>query len=222
MTTSDLIQTVGPHHSWNKMTAWRTYYEKILPVLEKESETYTILPQRSDWFNAFQLGVDNIRVVILAQDPYPTKGDAHGYAFSVQPHRSIPPSLRNIFKEYEADLGFSPPSSGDLRGWAQRGVFLFNTALTVRQGVANSHTKLWERFTYETLSYLSRKRQGIVWVLLGSKAQQYKALIDESSNLVICAGHPSPLNRTVPFLGCRMFSRSCEWLHLTPEELWKL
>jgi uracil-DNA glycosylase len=213
----------GPHHSWNSFKCWKIYYDEVLPKLEAEERAgKVILPPREHRFNAFQLGVDDIKVVLLGQDPYSTKGDAHGYSFSVQPHRRIPPSLSRIFSEYQDDLQYSKPSSGDLRRWASRGVFLLNTALTVREGIANSHTDIWSKFTYVLLSELSRRRKGIVYVLLGAKAQQYKALIDEDHNCVICAGHPSPLNRAVPFLGCKMFSRSCKYLGLTPEELWKL
>jgi uracil-DNA glycosylase len=219
----EVIKTVGPHHSWDKFKCWNIYYKEVLPKLEAElTESVPILPLRSDWFNAFQLGVDDIKVIILGQDPYPTKGVAHGYAFSTQPHCSIPASLQTIFREYQDDLQYSKPSSGDLRRWASRGVFLLNTALTVREGHAGSHVKIWERFTYALLSELSRRREGIVWVLLGNKAQQYKGLIDEERHHIICAGHPSPLNRSKPYLGCRMFSRSCKYLGITPEELWKL
>src|SRR5688572_6525475 len=115
-----LIETVGPHHTWNKFKCWDIYYKDIAPVLQPmDMHTSSVLPFPNERFNAFQLGVDDIKVVILGQDPYPTKGQAHGYSFSVQPHvKPLPPSLRNIFKEYEADLGYVQPSTGDLRRWA--------------------------------------------------------------------------------------------------------
>jgi uracil-DNA glycosylase len=220
---ADLIKTVGPHPSWDKAPFWNTYFKEVLPKLEAElARGHTVLPPQPDWFNCFQLGIDDIKVVLIGQDPYPNEGDAHGYAFSVQPHRPLTGSLRNLFKEYQNDLGYQAPPSGDLRGWASRGVFLFNTALTVRRGQAGSHLEIWERFTYEVLSYLSRKRKGLVWLLLGNKAQEYRALIDTTKHCVIAAGHPSPLNRTKPFLGSKVFSKACAYLKCTPEELWKL
>ena len=212
----------GPHPNWNIYRCWKVYYDQVLPKIEEDAKEFSILPQRSDWFNAFEVDPEQIRVVLLAQDPYYTKGTAHGYSFSTQPHCRIPPSLQTIFSEYQNDLGYSKPSSGDLRRWAERGVLLLNTALTVREGQAGSHLEIWERFTYALLSELSRRREGIVWVLLGAKAQQYKALIDEDRHHIITAGHPSPRNCSRPFLGCKMFSRTCKYLNITPEELWKI
>lgn len=200
---------------------WDVYYKHVLPALEKE-DLSTVLPRRSDWFNAFEVDPDKIRVVLLSQDPYPTKGVAHGYAFSVQPHCTIPPSLRNVLREYSDDLGYKTPRTGDLRAWAQRGVFLFNTALTVQEGKAGTHLSLWSRLTYEVLSQLSHRRTGIVFMLWGKEAQQYRGLIDETKHLVLTAAHPSPINTRGGFLGCKHFSKACEYLNVTPEELWKL
>jgi uracil-DNA glycosylase len=221
------VKWTSPHPSWNKYKCWDEYFKNIAPTLESiENVGNTILPPASNRFNAFQLGVDDIKVVLIGQDPYHTKGMAHGYSFSVLPHNPTPPSLARIFDEACRDLGeenFPRPRSGDLRAWHSRGVFLYNAALTVEMGKPLSHINLWSKFTYETLSRLSRSRDGIVWMLLGKQAQVYKALIENSgrSHLILCAGHPSPLNRSDPFYGSGVFSKSVEYLNV-PKTWWRL
>lgn len=205
------------------MKFWDYYYKNVLPVLEKDIDN--VLPRRENWFKVYEQGVDDIKVVILGQDPYPTKGVAHGLAFSTLPHvKPLPPSLVRIFKEYQDDLGFPEPRTGDLRAWASRGVFLFNTALTVRAGRPASHIDLWSKLAYETVSLLSNRREKLVWLLWGKHAHEFEAAIDKTKHLVLTAGHPSPLNRSrsTSFLGCRHFSKACDYLGIKPEELWKL
>jgi uracil-DNA glycosylase len=144
---------------------------------------------------------DKVKVVILGQDPYPTKGHANGLAFSVHPHvKPLPPSLRNIFREYQDDLGYDQPRHGDLTPWAERGVLLINTALEVGK------FKQWERFTYDKLRRLSGMRRGIVFILWGAKAQEYAALIDVAHNDVLQAPHPSPLSARTGFFGSKPFT----------------
>lgn len=183
-----------------------------------------VLPASVDRFNAYQLGVDKIKVVIVGQDPYPTKGHAHGLAFSVLPHiKPLPGSLRNIFAEVQADLGertFGNPRSGYLGQWQSRGVFLLNTILTVEEGKPLSHKGIgWEKFTYETLRTVSEKREPVVWMLWGKQAGAFASLAP-SHHLVLRAGHPSPLSYRL-FRGCRHFSKACEFLGEQPD-FWKL
>lgn len=180
------------------------------------------LPPKQNRFRAFELcPLDNVRVVILGQDPYFIQGQADGLAFSTWPHvKRTPNSLGRIFKEYERDLGFPKPLTNSLEAWSRNGVLLLNTALTVEEGKPGSHIKLWHRFTTWTLGQLSKK-QGLVYMLWGKHAQQYKGRIDAEKNCILCAGHPSPLNRTDPFLGCSHFSKSCDYLQIG-REFWKL
>lgn len=178
------------------------------------------LPHPSLRFKALELTPFNkVKCVILGQDPYHTKGIAHGLAFSVQPHiKSLPPSLRNIFVEYELDLGYPKPRSGDLSLWAREGCLLLNTILTVEEGKPLSHKGLgWEKLTYEILRSLNDKRgttddDSIVFMLWGKAAQEYRALIDNPRHLVLCAAHPSPLNAKGGFFGCKHFSKTNEFL----------
>jgi uracil-DNA glycosylase len=213
----------GPHESWNRMKCWDYYFKEILPELQKMEEAGRIvLPAASQRFASYELGKDDIKVIIVGQDPYPTKGHAHGLAFSCLPHiTKLPPTLCNIFKEAAEDLGedFGRPRNGDLRKWASNGVFLYNTALTVEEGKPKSHIKLWEKFTYETLRTVSESEQAIAWMLWGKQAQQYEALVP-SHHLKLCAGHPSPLG-VRNFTGCKHFSQARDWLEL-PKDFWKL
>lgn len=216
------LEWTGPHESWNNYKFWKLYFKDTQPKLDEIEERGTeVFPPRAVRFDAFQLGLDEIKVVILGQDPYPTKGVAHGYAFSTLPHvKPLPPSLRNIFNEYEEDLQFPRPRNGDLRDWASRGVFLLNTALTVESGRPGSHLDIWSKFTYGVMQALSEQRHTIVWVLLGNKAQEFQALVPPHHH-VITAGHPSPLNRSGTFLGSKIFTKTCNLLNL-PKEFWKL
>lgn len=220
---SDVIETFSPHSSWNSLKSWDHYFDTIKPWLDEQSASgKEVLPRRADQFNAFHLGVDDIKVVILGQDPYPTKGHSHGLAFSTFPHVTpLPHSLRNIYTEATEDLGdWFRPRSGDLRQWSSRGVFLLNTALTVEEGKPGSHIDIWRKFTYETLSRVSRSRSPVAWLLWGKRAQEYQGMVPDH-HLVLCAGHPSPLSYRL-FRGCKHFSKAAEFLKINPRDLWSL
>lgn len=208
--------------NWKSLKFFKSEKWKTLKAIEG-------YPEPRHRLRAFKLTpFDDVKVVILGQDPYPTKGRANGLAFSVFPNtKPVPASLRNILSEYTKDLGHPYPSTGDLTQWAQQGVLLLNTILTVPDGQRLGHDGLgWERLIHEALSTLSRKRNGIVWMLWGAKANEYRAVIDEDRHLVISSGHPSPLARLAPypFLGSKPFSKCNAYLksqNITPIN-WRL
>ena len=180
-------------------------------------EIYTqeqVLPPKETIYAALQLcPLAQTRVVILGQDPYPTPGHAHGLAFSVQQPVQPPPSLRNILKEIETDVGPSQIQGGDLTPWARQGVLLLNAILTVRAGAPLSHAgKGWEAFTDAVIRAVAEKQQHVVFLLWGAKAKAKRALIDESKHLVLTAAHPSPLSAWNGFFGCRHFSAANNYL----------
>ncbi len=188
---------------------------EILTPIENERQRGTVYPGKEDIFRAFHLTpFHRTRVVILGQDPYHGPGQAHGLAFSVPAGQPFPPSLRNIFKELKRDLGSEVPLFGDLTGWAEQGVLLLNTCLTVRQGKAGSHQKFgWERFTDAVITALSSHgRPGIVFLLWGAHAQAKLDLIDPERHFILTAPHPSPLSAHKGFIGCGHFSRTNELL----------
>lgn len=192
----------------------RPYFERLTKFVENEYENYTIFPSKDNIYNALKLvAPDKVKVAILGQDPYINEGQAHGLSFSVQEGVSIPPSLRNIYKELESDLGIVPSTSGNLTRWAEQGVLLLNTTLTVRSGQSNSHSgKGWEFFTDSIIKYLGQQRENIVFILWGKNAQSKKDLIDSNKNLILMAAHPSPLSATRGFFGCKHFSKTNEYL----------
>lgn len=178
------------------------------------------LPRVEDRYKAFDLTPFNkVRVVILGQDPYPTKGYANGLAFSVNPHvRPFPASLRNIFTELTKDLGVPYPATGDLSVWAQRGVLLLNTILTVEEGKPLSHANIgWEKLTYEVIRELSGVSKRIVFILWGNKAQEFAALIGKQHH-IIKSVHPSPLSASKGFYGSKPFSEAQQYVDID----WKL
>jgi uracil-DNA glycosylase len=180
-------------------------------------EIYTqeqVLPPKETIYAALQLcPLAQTRVVILGQDPYPTPGHAHGLAFSVQQPVQPPPSLRNILKEIETDVGPSQIQGGDLTPWAEQGVLLLNAILTVRAGAPLSHAgKGWEAFTDEIIKTVSEKGEHVVFLLWGSKAKAKRCLIDTSRHLILTAAHPSPLSAWNGFFGCRHFSAANAFL----------
>lgn len=175
----------------------------------------TVYPPSGDVFSAFtstEFAV--VRVVILGQDPYHGAGQAHGLAFSVRPGVDIPPSLRNIYQELASDIaGFVPPQHGYLQHWAEQGVLLLNTVLTVQAGQAHSHANWgWEQFTDRVVAQLNTHRDGLVFMLWGSHAQKKGAMIDRKRHLVLQAPHPSPLSASRGFFGCRHFSQANAYL----------
>ena len=173
-----------------------------------------IYPPGSEFFAALQATPpDYVKVVILGQDPYHGPGQAHGLSFSVRGGQRIPPSLRNIFKELTDDLGCPEPTSGDLTKWAEQGVLLLNSVLSVERGLANSHQgKGWERFTDAVVTVINNQRQPIVFLLWGAQAGKKGAAIDRKRHCVLTAPHPSPLSAHRGFLGCRHFSAANSFL----------
>jgi uracil-DNA glycosylase len=173
-----------------------------------------IFPAGSNWFRALDLTpLDEVKVVILGQDPYHGPGQAHGLCFSVPEGVRPPPSLVNIYKELHADLGIGPPAHGFLEHWARQGVLLLNSVLTVEMGLAASHRdRGWERFTDAVIRLVNAKQQPVVFMLWGSYAQKKAAFVDTSRHLVLKAPHPSPLSAHSGFLGCKHFSKANAFL----------
>ncbi|PZO89287.1 MAG: uracil-DNA glycosylase [Sphingomonas sanxanigenens] len=173
-----------------------------------------IFPLGSEWFRALDLTpLDKVRVVILGQDPYHGPGQAHGLCFSVKPGVRTPPSLVNIYKELQSDLGIAPARHGFLEHWAKQGVLLLNSVLTVEMGQAASHQgKGWERFTDAVIAAVNARPDPVVFMLWGNYAQKKAAFVDQNRHLVLKAAHPSPLSAHNGFLGCRHFSKANAFL----------
>ena len=203
--------------SWKNALAdefGKPYFESLVRFLHKEkSEGKKVFPPGSQIFRAFDLTpVDKVKVVILGQDPYHGPGQAHGLSFSVPEGVPAPPSLKNIFKEIETDMGVRMSGYPNLENWARQGVLLLNAVLTVRSGEAASHSKIgWEQFTDAVIRYVSNNCEGVVFMLWGNFARGKRELIDASRHCVLEAAHPSPLARGA-FFGCRHFSRANAWL----------
>jgi uracil-DNA glycosylase len=190
------------------------YFAALTEFVREEYKSRTIYPRGANIFRAFdKCSVDNLKVVIIGQDPYHGPGQANGLCFSVGDGVQFPPSLVNIFKEIESDLGIPIPASGNLDRWAEQGVLLLNSVLTVRAGVAASHAgRGWERFTDAVVKAVAAHKQGVVYMLWGSYAQKKAAEVDPLRNLVLKAVHPSPLSAYRGFFGCRHFSKANEYL----------
>lgn len=191
--------TLPIHSSWEKPLRTEfenSYFKQLLFFLKSEYETYPCYPTQTDVFNAFeQCPYENVKVVLLGQDPYHGSGQAHGLAFSVPDGIKHPPSLVNIFKEISQDLGTPYPESGNLERWARQGVLLLNASLTVREGEAGSHQKKgWETFTDSVIQALSEDREDLVFLLWGGFAKQKVKLINANKHLILTTGHPSPLS----------------------------
>ena len=190
------------------------YFNDLKRFLVEERATHRVFPKGQDIFRAFALTpFDQVRVVLLGQDPYHGPGQAHGLCFSVPDGTPHPPSLDNIFKELERDLAMPRPTSGDLSPWARQGVLLLNATLTVRAHAAGSHQgRGWETFTDAAIRNLSRSHEGLVFLLWGRHAQRKEALIDTDRHYVLRAPHPSPLSAHRGFIGCGHFSATNELL----------
>jgi len=190
------------------------YYKHLITFIRQEDVGQDVYPPKTERFNAYDLTpFSAVKVVILGQDPYHGEGQAHGLAFSVHNQHKLPPSLVNIYKELVDDMGCSIPRDGDLTSWAEQGVFLLNTVLTVRAASAGSHQKQgWERFTDATIKLLSDEREHLVFILWGKPAQQKEKLIDTRKHLVLTAPHPSPLSSYRGFFGSKPFSKSNDYL----------
>ncbi|WP_102027269.1 uracil-DNA glycosylase [Salirhabdus sp. Marseille-P4669] len=192
----------------------KEYYQQLQDYLLREYETEIIYPKREDIFNAFLVtSYTKTKVVLLGQDPYHGPNQAHGFSFSVKQGVTIPPSLRNIYKELHNDLGISIPNHGYLLDWAKEGVLLLNTVLTVRAHEANSHRGIgWEVFTDQVMKCLNAREKPIVFILWGRQAQAKKAMIDCEKHFVLEAPHPSPLSAHRGFFGSKPFSKTNTFL----------
>ena len=192
----------------------KQYYLELREFLIKEYKSHLIYPDKYKIFEALKLtDYEDVKIVILGQDPYHGPNQAHGLAFSVSLGVPIPPSLLNIYKDLERDMNFRIPNHGYLVDWSKQGVLLLNTALTVRAGMANSHRgKGWEVFTDQVIRLLSLREKPMVFLLWGKNAAEKEALIDTSKHLVLKAPHPSPLSAHRGFLGCGHFSKANEFL----------
>lgn len=192
----------------------KPYYKDLQHKLAQAYKTRAIYPAAENVFEAFEItSLEDIKVVILGQDPYHGVEQAHGLSFSVQPGTKIPPSLRNIYKEVATDIGKSILNNGNLEPWARQGVFLLNSTLTVEDGHAGCHQQWgWERFTDEVIRVISQEKSHIVFLLWGSFAQKKADLIDDTKHLILKAPHPSPLSAHRGFFGCKHFSQANEYL----------
>lgn len=184
-------------------------FKKLESFLSKEMESEEVFPEKTDIFSAFSYAhFNDVKVVIIGQDPYHDDNQAHGLAFSVQPCVKVPPSLRNILKELSDDVGTTPPDCGFLQNWAEQGILMINAVMTVRAHQANSHKgKGWEAFTDEVIRQVSANDNPVVFVLWGAFAQKKKELIDCDKNFIIESAHPSPLSARRGFLGSKPFSK---------------
>lgn len=202
---------------WNEVLSKEfnePYFEKLTDFVKNEYKNHKIFPPLGELFSAFDLCPFNkVKVVIIGQDPYHGPGQAHGLCFSVRNGVKFPPSLRNIFKEINADLGTAVPQSGDLTRWATQGVLLLNATLTVRAHQAGSHQgKGWEQFTDAAINAISEQKEKVVFLLWGAYAQRKGQVIDKSKHLVLESVHPSPLSASRGFFGNHHFSRANHYL----------
>lgn len=205
--TNDWAEKLKPEFS-------KPYYKALYNRVKDEYSRYLIFPPADDIFNAFHFTpLCEVKVVILGQDPYHNVGQAHGLCFSVKPDVEIPPSLVNIYKELNEDLGCAIPNNGYLTKWAKQGVMMLNTVLTVRAHQANSHHDIgWEEFTDAAIRILNEQDRLIVYMLWGSPAQRKASMLNNPKHLILKAPHPSPLSAYRGFFGCRHFSRANEFL----------
>ncbi|MFZ2539149.1 MAG: uracil-DNA glycosylase [Oscillospiraceae bacterium] len=204
-----------PHltNDWEALISGETkreYMTELFDFLNVEYKTHTIYPTKEEILSAFRLTpYENVKVVILGQDPYHQPNQAHGLSFSVKEGNSIPPSLRNIYKEIEATTGVKCPKSGDLTRWAEQGVLLLNTVLTVRSSEAGSHrNKGWERFTDFVISLLNERKEPVIFMLWGNYAKKKIPLITNNRHIILTAAHPSPLSAYNGFFGCDHFKKA--------------
>lgn len=198
----------------------KPYYQELREMLKREYAEHTVYPEPNDIYNALHYtSYENVKVVILGQDPYHGPGQAHGLSFSVQPGVNPPPSLKNIFIELQNDIGADIPNHGSLVSWAKQGVLLLNTVLTVRRGQANSHKgKGWEQLTDSIIDVLNKRDKPVVFILWGRHAQMKKERIDTSKHFIIQSPHPSPFSARNGFFGSRPFSRANQYLEQIGDE----
>ncbi len=189
-------------------------FKNLMEFVDSEYQNHQVFPPRQSIFRALELcPIENVKVVIIGQDPYHDDGQAHGLCFSVADGVKIPPSLVNIYKEIESDLGITPPTSGNLERWAEQGVLMLNAVLTVRAHQAASHSKKgWERFTDAVVRAVAEHHDGVAYMLWGKYAQKKCSMVDPSRNAILESVHPSPLSVYRGFYGCRHFSKANEYL----------
>ncbi|MCM3618050.1 uracil-DNA glycosylase [Sutcliffiella horikoshii] len=189
--------------------ASKEYYKRLMEFLDHEYASAIVYPEKKAVFSALEAtGFDDVKVVIIGQDPYHGKEQAHGMSFSVQKGMKVPPSLKNIYKELQEDLGIEPVQHGFLMEWAQQGVLLLNTVLTVREGQANSHKgKGWEHFTDKIIQTLNGREKPVIFILWGNHAEQKENMITNTQHAIIKSPHPSPFSAHKGFFGSRPFSR---------------
>lgn len=192
----------------------KPYFAELVEFVRSEYASHTVYPAGGNIFRALdKCPPSSVKVVIIGQDPYHGEGQANGLCFSVNDGVAFPPSLRNIFKELKEDLGIEPPTSGNLDRWAEQGVLLLNSTLTVRAHAAASHAGHgWEQFTDAIIASLARYKSGIVYMLWGAYAARKGAIVDTASNCILRCAHPSPLSAYNGFFGCRHFSKANSYL----------
>lgn len=204
----------------------KDYFKELLNKVDEEYDKYKVYPPKGKIFSALtHCDINDVKVVILGQDPYHEEGQAHGMCFSVLPGVDIPPSLKNIYKEIQAEYGYEPPNHGCLVSWSNQGVLLLNTTLTVREHMANSHSKYgWQKFTDRIIQEVNKQEKPVVFILWGGNARSKKAYIDTSKHLVLESAHPSPLSAYQGFFGNDHFKKTNEFLklHGRQEINWKI
>lgn len=205
--TNDWLEAVGGEFK-------KEYYKELYHFVKEEYSKCVVYPKSEDIFNAFHLTpLNQVKVVIIGQDPYHNVNQAHGLCFSVKPEVEVPPSLANIYKELHDDLGCDIPNNGYLEKWAKQGVLMLNTVLTVRAHQAGSHQgKGWEKFTDAVIDAVNKEDRPIVFLLWGRPAQAKKKMLNNPNHLVLEASHPSPLSAYRGFFGCRHFSQTNQFL----------
>ena len=198
--------------TWNEILAeemQKDYYQELQAFVEKRRAEVRVFPEEKNVFNALELTpFESVKVVILGQDPYHGFGQAHGLSFSVQKGTPLPPSLKNIYKELQEDIGGELPTEGDLSHWAKQGVLLLNTVLTVEEGNANSHKGMgWEKLTNRLIESLNELKHPVIFILWGKPAQDKEKLITNPNHVILKSPHPSPLSAYRGFFGSKPFSR---------------
>ena len=211
------MNTKHLHKQWTSIIEEefsKNYFRKIMREVKNCNSKDLLCPKRENIFRAFEItNFSDLKIVILGQDPYHGENQANGLAFAVNKNNKIPPSLRNIFNEIKNDLNIDPLTSKDLESWASQGVLLLNSSLSVKLGIANSHSKLgWELFTNKILKEISLMKNKVVFVLWGNFAKKKESLIDTKKHLILKAPHPSPLSAYRGFFGCKHFSKANDFL----------
>lgn len=214
---ASVYEMVILHNDWAPLLEGefaKPYYQRLRKILKEEYKTQVIYPDQYDIYNALRFtSYKDTKVVIIGQDPYHGPGQAHGLSFSVKPEKAIPPSLQNIYKELQTDVGCYIPNHGYLVEWTKQGVLLLNAVLTVRAGMPNSHKALgWEMFTDKVIETLNQRETPVVFILWGRFAQQKQQLITAKGHLIIKSPHPSPFSANKGFFGSRPFSRTNAFL----------